>query len=204
MPKPRKNGNSSKTGSNQSNSATPRPLLDCLRGQSQTPPTDSSFETDSIPLATSGWKCDPKDWSSVNTTDNKKEKFPSTLRSIERKHLEMKNPFHPTNTSESDDNTSLDDQQHWISSTKIDLTQLSTIVSDLINQQRDQEAYIEFLSILKHYSVQSKRNDHLEDTIYHLIQAAVTYIRRNEQRFDLNQLHECYRQRHCLRMNTVQ
>ena len=60
----------------------------------------------------------------------------------------MKNPFHPTNTSESD--------------------------------------------------------DHLEDSIYQLIQAAVTYIRRNEQHFDLNQLHECYRQRHCLRMNYVQ
>jgi len=61
-----------------------------------------------------------------------------------------------------------------------------------------------FLIIIQHYSVHSKRDDHLEETIYHLIQVAVSFIRSNEQRFDPSKLQECYQKRHILKTNSFQ
>jgi hypothetical protein len=87
---------------------------------------------------------------------------------------------------------------------KTDISQLSSVVTDLIMGRRDQSAYQDFLLILEHFSVRSLRDDHLEETFYHLIQAAVTFIRANQQRFDKNKLEECYRHRHDLKINSIQ
>jgi hypothetical protein len=87
---------------------------------------------------------------------------------------------------------------------KTDLSELSSVVTDLIMGRRDQSAYQDFLLILEHFSVRSLRDDHLEETFYHLIQAAVTFIRANQQRFDKNKLEECYRHRHDLKINSIQ
>ncbi|CAF1068556.1 unnamed protein product [Adineta steineri] len=76
---------------------------------------------------------------------------------------------------------------------KNDLTKLSTIVTDLITGKHDETIYEDFLLIFKHFSVRSLRDDHLEETFYHLIQAGITFIRTNQQRFDKNKLEECYR-----------
>jgi len=87
---------------------------------------------------------------------------------------------------------------------KTDLSELSSVVTDLIMGRRDQSAYQDFLLILEHFSVRSLRDDHLEETFYHLIQAAVTFIRANQQRFDKNKLEECYRHRHDLKISSIQ
>ena len=92
-----------------------------------------------------------------------------------------------------------DESTHWTSTHSIDPQQLSRIVNDLFHPERDQTAYVEFLSILQRFSVHDQRDDQLEETVYHLIQAAVSFIRRNAQRFDPEKLTECYRQRHSRR-----
>ena len=99
------------------------------------------------------------------------------------------------NPAQSDANDAFAWQSSHSSSPSIDLQQLSRIVTDLFHRERDQKAYEEFLPILQRFSVHEQRDDQLEETIYHLIQAAVTFIRRNAERFDPEKLNECYRQR---------
>ncbi len=199
MPKSR-----TKSGSKQSGVApAPLPLLDSLRGQTQTSNRqndDYSSDIDSSKVSKSGWQCDMDDWCDSNVPKKGPDSFPQTLRSIERKNEQAKNNYFPENVNKLDKK----DQTKRISSNNIDVSKLSLIVSDLITGKRDQSAYIDFLSILQCYSVQSSRDDHLEETVYHLIQSAVSFIRLNEERFDPSKLQECYHQRHILKTNSVQ
>ena len=93
------------------------------------------------------------------------------------------------------------DRQH--SFPAIDASQLTAIVTNLITGQGDQSAYEDFLRLLEYFCVRSARDDRLEETVYHLIQAAVTFIRANEQRFDHQKLNECYRLRHQPRTDSL-
>jgi hypothetical protein len=197
MPKSR-----TKNGSSKNVAAAPAPLslLDSLRAQMQ--PTneqnnDNESDIDNFKVSASGWQCDIDDWSDKNSSNNDQDKFPPTLRSIERKNEQAKNNFFPKNENKSG-------IKRDTSSNNIDISKLSLIVTDLITGKRDQSAYTDFLSILQYYSVHTSRDDHLEETIYHLIQAAVSFIRSNEQRFDPSKLQECYHQRHILKTNSIQ
>ncbi|CAF1101661.1 unnamed protein product [Adineta steineri] len=112
--------------------------------------------------------------------------------------LSLSNQPNPLLLQNNDINTSSNHQQSLqkISSeivNKNDLTKLSTIVTNLITGKHDETIYEDFLLIFKHFSVRSLRDDHLEETFYHLIQAGITFIRTNQQRFDKNKLEECYR-----------
>ncbi|CAF1091145.1 unnamed protein product [Adineta steineri] len=112
--------------------------------------------------------------------------------------LSLSNQPNPLLLQNNDINNSSNHQQSLpkISSeiiNKNDLTKLSTIVTDLITGKHDETIYEDFLFIFKHFSVRSLRDDHLEETFYHLIQAGITFIRTNQQRFDKNKLEECYR-----------
>lgn len=111
---------------------------------------------------------------------------------------------HNTNNGRSETSTNQNSFPHSIKTNNQDLSKLSAIVTDLITCKRDQSAYQDFLLILENFSVRSLRDDHLEETFYHLIQAAVTFIRANQQRFDNNKLEECYRHRHNHKMNSIQ
>jgi hypothetical protein len=203
MPKSRTKSGSSK---NVAAAPPPLPLLDSLRAQMQpsTPKNDDNeFDVDNFKSSTSGWQCDIDDWSDKNAS-NGPDIFPTTLRSIERKNEQAKNKFFPENENKSGIKEQNHDPTKGISSNSIDISKLNLIVTDLIAGKRDQSAYADFLTILQHYSVHSKRDDHLEETIYHLIQAAVSFIRSNEQRFDPSKLQECYRKRHILKTNSLQ
>ena len=171
-------------------------LLDSLRLQvpssSSNNNQDTDWDADEPELVASGWTCDVKDWSKANAT---KEAFPSSLRSLERKEQQKKNQYLPVIRADENNSPS--------SSPTIDVSKLTSTVTELITGKGDQMAYADFLSILQHYSVHATRDDHLEETIYHLIQAGVSYVRSNEHRFDTSKLHECYRQRHRLRTGTV-
>jgi hypothetical protein len=188
-----------KNGASKNVAPAPLPLLDSLRAQMQ-PSTvqtnDNESDIDSSKVSKSGWQCDIDDWSDKN---NGPDKFPTTLRSIERKNEQAKNNFFPQTETKQ-----INDRTKKISSNDIDISKLSLIVTDLIAGKRDQSAYTDFLSILQHYSVHTSRDDHLEETVYHLIQSAVSFIRSNEQRFDPSKLQECYHQRHLLKINSVQ
>jgi len=203
MPKSRTKSGSSK---NVAAAPPPLPLLDSLRAQMQssTPKNDDNeSDVDNFKVSASGWQCDIDDWSG-NYPSNGPDTFPPTLRSIERKNEQAKSKFFPENENKSGLKEQNHNQNKGISSDSIDISKLNSIVSDLITGKRDQSAYTDFLIILQHYSVHSTRDDHLEETIYHLIQAAVSFIRSNEQRFDPSKLQECYQKRHILKTNSFQ
>lgn len=193
MPKSRTKNGSSKNGTT---APAPLPLLDSLRAQmrpSSAQNYDYESDTDNFKVSASGWQCDTDDWS-----NNSLDTFPPTLRSITQEYEQSKTNYFLGNenkTFETSKNISMND---------IDLIKLSSIVNDLITGKRDQMAYTDFLSILKIYSVHSSRDDHLEETIYHLIQSGVSFIRSNEKRFDPLKLQECYHQRHILKTNSNQ
>lgn len=172
----------------------PIPLLDSLRAQAGQPSNENDDEFDEKTVSTSGWQCDETDWWEANTSNRTPDVFPRTNRSIERKIEQAKNNFFPINDSKV---SNIPDKK--TSSDSIDVSQLTRIVSDLILGQRDQTAYTDFLSILQQYSVRTARDDHLEETVYHLIQSAVSFIRSNKERFDPLKLEECYRQRYLLK-----
>lgn len=176
----------------------PIPLLDSLRAQnhsSNVQKHENESDLDDSTVTASGWQCNQNDWSDRNTINRTPDVFPQTLRSIERKNEQTKNNFF---------RETLPKSSTTIPSGQIELSRLTKIVSDLILGQRDQVAYREFLSILQYYSVRSSRDDHLEETVYHLIQSAVSFIRSNEERFDPSQLEECYRQRYLLKSKSSQ
>jgi hypothetical protein len=199
MPKSR-----TKSGSKQAGVApAPIPLLDSLRGQmksSNKQNDNNGSDVDSSKVSKSGWQCDIDDWSDTSPSNNGPDKFPPTLRSIERKNEQAKNNYFPENVNKS----GIKDRTKRMSSNNIDVSKLSLIVTDLITGKCDQSAYTDFLSILQYYSVHSSRDDHLEETVYHLIQSAVSFIRSNEERFDPSKLQECYHQRHILKINSTQ
>jgi hypothetical protein len=197
MPKSRTKSGGSK---NVAASATPMPLLDCLRAQMQPSnahSNDTGSDIDHVKVSTSGWQCDIEDWSVEKSSNDKANTFPQTLRSMERKTEQAKNKlFHSPQIL-------IDDQIKKPTSNCIDITKLTVIVTDLITGKRDESAYADFLSILQYFSVHTSRDDHLEETVYHLIQAAVSFIRANEERFDPLQLEECYRRRHILKIDSA-
>jgi hypothetical protein len=188
MPKSRsKTGSSKNVAALSSSSAPPTPLLDCLLGQNQ-PSITQNNDLDNSKVIASGWECNTDDWSIKTSTNNGEDLFPPSLRSVEKKSEQAKNKhlqFTPTTIHE------------------IDILHLSSTVTDLMTGKRDGSAYTDFLLILKKFSVRASRDDHLEQTVYHLIQAAVTFIRANEQRFDREKLEECYRQRHNLKTTSI-
>ncbi len=196
----------SKTKSNAKHATVapaPIPLLDSLRAQMQPSNkqnNDNESDIDKSKVSKSGWQCDIDDWSDRNSSNNGPDIFPSTLRSIERKNEQAKNNYFPEHVNKS----GMKDQTKRISSNNIDISKLSLIVTDLITGKRDQSAYTDFLAILQNYSVHASRDDHLEETVYHLIQSAVSFIRSNEERFDPSRLQECYHQRHILKTNSAQ
>ena len=208
MPKSRSKGVPSK---NVAASIAPKPLLDCLRAQAQPSllqNNDTESDIDSFKVSTSGWQCDIDDWSSKKRSENDEDRYPKTLRSIERKHEQGKNKFlHFPQTITNENHSAIvepiDNQTHKLSFNNINVSKLSSIVTDLITGKRDESAYADFLSILQHFSVRSSRDDHLEETVYHLIQAAVCFIRSNEARFDPSKLQECYRQRSILKTDSA-
>ena len=205
MPKSRTKSSAAK---NVAASNTPMPLLDSLRAQVQ-PSNAQNHDTDSdidqTKVSTSGWQCDIEDWAEKKSSDNEPDTFPQTLRSIQRKNEQTKNNFFLRSGTTTTVNIDKIDHQlnQTITANSIDISELSSIVTDLITGQRDQLAYKDFLLILEHFSVHTSRDDHLEETVYHLIQAAVSFIRSNEERFDQLKLEECYRQRHILKTNSI-
>jgi hypothetical protein len=204
MPKSRVKSGHSK---NVAAATPPIPLLDSLRAQMQpsgAKNNDNESDLDNFKVSKSGWQCDIDDWSDQNPSNNSPNTFPPTLRSIERKNEQAKNNFFPEHENKSAIKEQIHDRPKGISSDNIDISKLSLIVTDLITGKRDQSAYTDFLFILQHYSVHSSRDDHLEETIYHLIQSAVSFIRSNEQRFDPSKLKECYHQRHLFKTNSAQ
>jgi hypothetical protein len=208
MPKSRTRSGSSKNVAASSSSKAPLPLLDSLRAQMQlstVQDNDTKSDTDNSEVLTAGWQCDVDDWSEKKTSNTGPDMFPASLRSIERKHEQAKNKIFqfPQRTiieNKSPVKEQIDDRTNG---TSIDVSGLSSIVTDLITGQRDQSAYTDFLSILQRFSVRSSRDDNLEETVYHLIQAAVSFIRANEERFDPLQLEECYRRRHILKIDSA-
>ena len=172
----------------------PIPLLDSLRTQNQSSSVqkhENDSDHDDSTVTSIGWQCNQNDWSDRKTINRTPDVFPQTLRSIERKNEQTKNNFFRETLPKP-------------STGQIELSKLTNIVSDLILGKHDQFAYKEFLSILQHYSVRLSRDDHLEETVYHLIQSAVSFIRSNEERFDPSQLEECYRQRYLLKSKSSQ
>jgi len=210
MPKSRTKNSSSKNAS----ATAPVPLLDSIRAQIQSsskPKNDKESDIDNSKVSTSGWQCDVDDWSEKNASNSKPNVFPPTISSMERKTEQAKNNFflptkgiHNENENKSEIQQQMDDATKRTSFDNVDISQLTSIVTDLITGKRDQSAYKDFLSILQHFSVYSSRDDHLEETVYHLIQAAVSFIRSNEHRFDPTKLQECYRQRYILKTNSTQ
>ena len=193
MPRSRAKGNSKPA-------PAPVPLLDSLRAQSSNEvKNENECDLDQRKVSTSGWQCDETDWSDRNSSNRTPDVFPTTLRSVERKIEQTKNNFFPTTTSKA---STIPNKKS--PSDQIDVSNLTRIVSDLILGQCDQSAYTDFLSILQHYSVRTARDDHLEETVYHLIQSAVSFIRANKQRFDPLKLEECYRQRHLNKIESSQ
>ncbi|CAF0825704.1 unnamed protein product [Rotaria sordida] len=211
MPKSRRKGDTSKNVIN--SIVPPIPLLDSIRAQIQTPDeqnNDTESGSDNLKVSTAGWQCDIDDWSDKKASNNGPDKFPQTIRSLERKNEQAKKNkiFSLTQINNDVDENKMENQEHIdnrikkTSSKDIDLLNLTSIVSDLITGKRDESAYTDFLSILQHFSVHTLRDDHLEETVYHLIQAAVSFIRSNEDRFDPFKLQECYRQRSIIKTNS--
>lgn len=198
MPKSRTKNGSSKNGNT---APAPLPLLDSLRDQMRSPSVhndDNKSDRSNSKTLTSGWDLDMDDWSDKNVSNNSSETFPRTHRSIVREHEQAKNNFFREN-----ENKPLSVEKQLLTN-NIDLIKLISIVNDLITGKNDQIAYTNFLSILQNYSVQTIRDDHLEETIYHLMQTAVSFIRTNQQRFDPLKLQECYHQRHILKTKSMQ
>jgi hypothetical protein len=180
-------------------SSAPMPLLDSMRAQMQpsnAQNNDTDSDIDHAKVSASGWQCDIDDWSVKKSSNNESDVYPLTLRSIQRKNEQTKNNFFPFSHDDNQIKQSTSDNI-------IDISKLSLIITDLITGKRDQSAYTDFLSILEHFSVHTTRDDHLEESIYHLIQAGVSFIRSNEERFDPLKLEECYRRRHILKTNSV-
>ncbi|CAF3163286.1 unnamed protein product [Rotaria socialis] len=210
MPKSRKKNGTSK---NVTSSGEPIPLLDSIRTQIQAPDElnhDIESARDNDKVSTAGWQCDIKDWSGQKASNYELDAFPQTIRSLERKHEQSKNIlFRMTNITTAVNENKLETKQEINDQMKmklcknIDILKLTAVVTDLITGQRDESAYKDFLSILQIFSVNELRDDHLEETIYHLIQAAVSFIRSNEARFDSTKLQECYRQRCIMKMNAL-
>ncbi|CAF1661691.1 unnamed protein product [Adineta ricciae] len=201
MPKSR-----NKKGANVSTSkfSQPLPLLESLRGQTQsTMNMDNDSDTDDLKISPTavGWQCDMGDWSDVKATNSAENQFPQSLRSLERKQEKKKNFLLKALTRDHENINK--EMEKKASSDDIDLPKLTQLVTDLITGNGGEKAYLDFLSILQYFSVHSTRDDHLEETVYHLIQAAVSFIRSNGQRFDLIKLDECYRQRHLLKNNST-
>ncbi|CAM4896362.1 unnamed protein product [Rotaria socialis] len=192
MPKSRKKNGTSK---NVTSSGEPIPLLDSIRTQIQAPDElnhDIESARDNDKVSTAGWQCDIKDWSGQKASNYELDAFPQTIRSLERKHEQSKNIlFRMTNITTAVNENKLETKQEINDQMKMKLC------------QRDESAYKDFLSILQIFSVNELRDDHLEETIYHLIQAAVSFIRSNEARFDSTKLQECYRQRCIMKMNAL-
>lgn len=205
----RKNGNST----NLTAASVPLPLLDSIRAQTQLS-SEEKNETESdinnFKVWTEGWQCNAEDWTDKKISNSNPNTFPQTIRSLERKTEQSKNKLvqltqviSNTDDKKSDLKEQTDDRTKNLSK-DINVSKLTLLVSDLITGQHDQSAYGDFLTILQHFSVHDIRDDQLEETIYHLIQAAVSFIRSNEKRFDLSKLEECYRQRHILKRNRSQ
>ncbi|CAF0840161.1 unnamed protein product [Adineta steineri] len=192
------------------------PLLDNIFAQIQSstnPITNTETNKDNSEVSSFDWQCDTSDWSDKKPLDNVSDTFPQTVRSIQRKHDESKAILFPIIKKMNNENKTENqpdvkeentDRTKTISMNTINLTELTLIVNDLIGGKRDESAYKDFLPILQHFSVHSHRDDHLEETVYHLIQAAVSFIRSNQQRFDPLKLEECYRQRYFLKTNSNQ
>ncbi|CAF1128334.1 unnamed protein product [Adineta ricciae] len=183
----------------------PLPLLDSIRGQTQsTVNMDNDSDTDNlkIPPTAVGWQCNMDDWSDAKAPNSAENQFPQSLRSLERKQEKKKDLLLKTLTVNHENMNK--EAEKKASSDDIDLPKLTQLVTDLITGNGGEKAYDDFLSILQYFSVHSTRDDHLEETVYHLIQAAVSFIRSNQQRFDLTKLDECYRRRHLLKSNSTQ
>ena len=214
MPKSRRKSGTSKNVGVSSNSGAPTPLFESLQAQKQSsrePSHTFVSDTDNFDMSTAGWQCDIDDWTDKNASKNRTDVFPRTLRSIERENEQMKNPLFQfrqiitnKNENKSEMNEHTDERTSKISSRDIDIFELTTIIADLISGKCDNLAYKNFLTMLQQFSVHASREDHLEETVYHLIQAGVSFIRSNEGRFDPSKLHECYRQRCLIKMNAFQ
>ncbi|CAF2428235.1 unnamed protein product [Rotaria sp. Silwood2] len=212
MPKSRRKNGTSKNVP--ASVAPPIPLLDSIRAQIQAPHehnNDTESDIDNLKVSTAGWQCDIDDWSDRKASNNGPDIFPQTIRSLERKNEQAKNKLFPLTqlTTDVDENKMetkghINNRMKKISTKDIDLLKLTSIVNDLITGKRDQSAYTDFLSILQHFSVHTLRDDHLEETVYHLIQAGVSFVRSNEERFDPSKLQECYRQRSTIKNNSLQ
>ena len=180
MPKGKSKGGSARNSRTNPATVVPKPLLEISIAHDSL----TSNEIDSSTMMVSPCNFETNEW------DQKKE------------------TNHSIATASSSTEMNVQQQQQQFSLSKIDfqnvdhhidLSQLSSTIHDLITGKHDQEAYEDFLSILKQYSVRSSRHDHFEASVYYLIQAAVSFIRVNEMRFDQEKLNECYRQRHQLR-----
>ncbi|UJR38211.1 hypothetical protein I4U23_030884 [Adineta vaga] len=202
MPKSRNKNNSNKNGSNAPSSKVPvpLPLLDSPRGLAQ---STMKSDTNDSKISVASWQCEADDWFDMKVSSSTADKFPQSIRSLERKHEQTKSDFFKKSKAINNENVS-NEALKRSSSNDIDLSKLSQLVTDLITGKDDDSTYVNFLSILQYFSVHATRDDHLEETVYHLIQAAVTFIRSDPQRFDLSKLDECYRRRHFLKTNSLQ
>ena len=191
MPRSRTKTGSSKNIAAASISTAPVSLLDNIHRQSSMGRDyDAELYVDDVKVVPAGWNCELTDWSGKPKSSGGPTAFPRSLRSAERKEAQAKERFVSFEHSAANEN---------VKTNAIDASQLSSTVSDLMAGRRDQAAYQEFLSILEHYSLRSLRDDQLGETIYHLIHAAVSFIRSNEQRFDPTQLLNCYQRRQLAR-----
>ena len=191
MPRSRAKLGSSNNIAAASISVAPVSLLDNIRRQSQSlmgRDYDAELNLDDVKATPAGWNCELTDWSDKPKSSGPPTAFPRSLRSAERKDAQAKERLFSLEHSTTNENIDR-------TTNAIDASQLSSTVSDLMAGRRDQAAYQEFLSILEQYSLHSSRDDQLEETIYHLMQAAVSFIRSNEQRFDPAKLLECYQRR---------
>lgn len=189
------------------------PLLDSIRAQIKLPNEQTNYselDINKISVSEVDWPYDIEDWSDKKASKTESDIFPQSLRSIERKNeqandklLQCTQKVIGVNKNESEKKQQKDDSTMKTISTDINLFKLSSIVTDLITGKCDESAYADFLSILQRFSVHNLRDDHLEETVYHLIQAAVSFIRSNEQRFDQSKLQECYRQRSIMKMKST-
>lgn len=202
MPKSR---NKKSANVSTSKGSQPLSLLESIRGQTQsTVNVDNDSDTDDskIPSTAVGWQCDMDDWSDTKVSNSAGNQFPQSLRSLEQKQVQKKDRLLKALTVNQENMNK--ETEKKTSSNDIDLPKLTQLVADLITGKEGEQTYVDFLSILQYFSVHSTRDDHLEETVYHLIQAAVSFIRSNQQRFDLVKLDECYQRRHLLKIKSVQ
>lgn len=179
MPKAKSKGSQSKTTNKNLPSTSPKPLFEGLLIEENSSTEENKSPATSLPSNIPIGKVDQH----ISINERKDPESNASESSC------VKEPTSKTSKTQPD----VTKQKH---AEEIDLRELASVVNDILNGQNQPASYNHFLSILKNYYVRSEREDHLEKTVYHLIQATVAFVRSNELLFDQERLNECYRQRH--------